>query len=54
MILCMQFEVPVAEVQVHWTEMPGSKIRFTSILHMAFELLTIKVRIWYNAKTGKT
>ena len=38
-----QFEVPVAEVSVHWTEMAGSKIRFTSILHMAFELVTIKV-----------
>jgi hypothetical protein len=24
-------------------EMPGSKIRFTSILHMAFELLTLKL-----------
>lgn len=30
--------------QVNWTEMPGSKIRFTSILHMAFELATLKVR----------
>lgn len=25
-------------------EMPGSKIRFTSVLHMALELMTIKVR----------
>jgi hypothetical protein len=24
-------------------EMPGSKIRFTSILHMAFELLSLKL-----------
>ena len=39
----LQFEVPVTEVSVHWTEMAGSKIRFTSILHMAFELLSIKV-----------
>lgn len=30
-------------LQVQWMEMPGSKIRFTSILHMAFELLTIKL-----------
>jgi hypothetical protein len=29
--------------QVQWMEMPGSKIRFTSILHMAFELLTLKL-----------
>jgi hypothetical protein len=28
---------------VHWQEMPGSKIKFTSILHMAFELAAIKV-----------
>ena len=25
--------------------MPGSKIKFTSILHMAFELVTLKVRV---------
>lgn len=31
------------EVQVNWTEMAGSKIRVTSILHMAFELATLKV-----------
>lgn len=36
---------PRAEVQVTWTEMAGSKIRFTSILHMAFELATLKVGI---------
>ncbi|GAX81411.1 hypothetical protein CEUSTIGMA_g8841.t1 [Chlamydomonas eustigma] len=41
--LAEQFEIPVSEVSVRWTEMPGSKIRFTSILHMAFELLTIKI-----------
>lgn len=32
------------EVQVHWTEMAGSKIRATSVLHMAWELATLKVR----------
>lgn len=36
------------EVQVKWTEMPGSKIRFTSILHMAFELATIKVHFGHG------
>ena len=35
----------MSEVSVQWTEMAGSKIRFTSILHMAFELITIKVRL---------
>jgi dolichyl-phosphate beta-glucosyltransferase len=33
----------MAEVQVAWTEMPGSKIRPTSIAHMAFELACIKL-----------
>mmetsp|Transcript_24160 Transcript_24160/g.52785 ORF Transcript_24160/g.52785 Transcript_24160/m.52785 type:complete len:356 (+) Transcript_24160:132-1199(+) len=41
--LADQFGIPVTEVSVNWTEMPGSKIRFTSILHMAFELLVLKV-----------
>src|SRR5690242_18180771 len=31
------------QVFVQWTEMPGSKIRATSILSMAWELLTVKV-----------
>lgn len=30
-------------VQVNWMEMPGSKIRVTSIIHMAFELISIKL-----------
>jgi hypothetical protein len=35
--------------------MPGSKIRFTSIIHMAFELATIKLahqwlRVWRLAE----
>lgn len=38
-------------LQVTWMEMPGSKIRATSIIHMAFELAVIKLayqwlRIW--------
>jgi dolichyl-phosphate beta-glucosyltransferase len=42
--------IPVSEVHVQWTEMPGSKIRFTSILHMAWELLTLKVAYqWLRA-----
>lgn len=35
-------EVPLTEVFVEWTEMPGSKIRATSILSMAWELVAIK------------
>ena len=32
----------MAEVQVNWTEIPGSKIRVTSMAHMALELAMIK------------
>lgn len=35
-------QVPMAEVQVNWTEIPGSKIRVTSMVHMAIELAMIK------------
>ncbi|KAF6265307.1 nucleotide-diphospho-sugar transferase [Scenedesmus sp. NREL 46B-D3] len=41
--LAQALGVPVKEVQVQWMEMPGSKIRPTSILHMAFELATLKL-----------
>lgn len=32
----------MAEVQVNWTEIPGSKIRPTSMIHMALELAAIR------------
>jgi hypothetical protein len=32
----------MAEVQVTWTEIPGSKIRLASMAHMALELAMIK------------
>ena len=35
-------QVPMAEVQVTWTEIPGSKIRLASMAHMALELAMIK------------
>lgn len=35
--------VQMREVQVVWTEIPGSKVRVSSIVHIAFELLLIKV-----------
>ncbi|MEW5299785.1 MAG: hypothetical protein WDW38_010878 [Sanguina aurantia] len=41
--LADQLGVPITEVFVAWTEMPGSKIRFHSIITMALELLVIKV-----------
>lgn len=44
--LAQTFKVPMAEVQVAWTEVPGSKVRLTSITHIAFELAM--VGIGYN------
>ncbi|RMZ52939.1 hypothetical protein APUTEX25_001058, partial [Auxenochlorella protothecoides] len=38
-VLC----IPMAEVQVTWTEIPGSKLRVTSVISMALELVLIKV-----------
>lgn len=35
--------VPLAEVAVNWQEIPGSKVRVSSILHMAFEMAAILV-----------
>jgi len=41
--LCKCLRIPMVEVSVNWTEIPGSKVRMTSIIHMVFELLLIKV-----------
>jgi len=41
LFLARRCGVPVGEVAVTWKEIPGSKIRFTSILHMSWELLAI-------------
>ncbi|EFN51845.1 hypothetical protein CHLNCDRAFT_27604 [Chlorella variabilis] len=41
--LAQRLKVPMAEVQVNWTEIPGSKIRLTSMVHMALELAMIKM-----------
>ncbi|XP_066385768.1 uncharacterized protein [Miscanthus floridulus] len=41
--LCKRLWIPMIEVSVNWTEIPGSKVRMTSIMHMVFELLLIKV-----------
>ena len=43
--------VQLHEVQVVWTEISGSKVRASSIFHIAFDLLLIKVgydvlRVW--------
>ncbi len=49
--LAGELGVRLHEVQVVWTEISGSKVRASSILHIAFELLLIKVgydvlRVW--------
>lgn len=31
------------EVSVNWSEIPGSKVRLTSIMHMLFELVLIRL-----------
>lgn len=41
--IAQSLHVPMEEVQVIWTEIPGSKVRLTSIAHIAFELAMIKI-----------
>jgi dolichyl-phosphate beta-glucosyltransferase len=42
-VLAARLGVPIAEVSVGWAEVPGSKVRLTSILHMALELAAVGV-----------
>ena len=48
--LAHMLSIPISEVHVRWTEMPGSKIRFWHIAHMAWELLLIK--LGYSSMLG--
>ncbi|XP_077239067.1 uncharacterized protein LOC143880166 [Tasmannia lanceolata] len=41
--LCKQLNIPMIEVSVNWSEIPGSKVRLTSIVHMLFELILIRL-----------
>ncbi|XP_008776809.1 dolichyl-phosphate beta-glucosyltransferase-like isoform X2 [Phoenix dactylifera] len=41
--LCKHLGIPMVEVSVTWSEIPGSKVRLTSIIHMLFELILIRV-----------
>lgn len=41
--IAQSLKVPMDEVQVVWTEIPGSKVRMKSIAHIAFELAMIKI-----------
>ncbi|KAL3684261.1 hypothetical protein R1sor_002283 [Riccia sorocarpa] len=48
--LCKRLAIPILEVAVTWTEIPGSKISVLSIIHMLFELVLIRMgygfRVW--------
>ncbi|KAK8956214.1 hypothetical protein KSP40_PGU012805 [Platanthera guangdongensis] len=41
--LCKWLNIPMSEVSVNWTEIPGSKVRLSSIVHMLFELMLIRL-----------
>ncbi|XP_008802745.2 dolichyl-phosphate beta-glucosyltransferase-like isoform X2 [Phoenix dactylifera] len=41
--LCKHLGIPMIEVSVTWSEIPGSKVRMTSIMHMLFELILIRL-----------
>ncbi|KAG9445129.1 hypothetical protein H6P81_016469 [Aristolochia fimbriata] len=41
--LCKRLGITMVEVSVNWSEIPGSKVRLTSILHMLFELVLIRL-----------
>ncbi|CAM6083191.1 unnamed protein product [Calypogeia fissa] len=41
--LCKRLRIPVLEVAVIWQEIPGSKVKLSSIVHMAFELALIRL-----------
>jgi dolichyl-phosphate beta-glucosyltransferase len=56
--IAQTLQVPMKEEQVVWTEIPGSKVRLTSIAHIAFELALIKcgydiTKAWSVADTGR-
>ncbi|OAE18567.1 hypothetical protein AXG93_1923s1230 [Marchantia polymorpha subsp. ruderalis] len=46
----IELAIPVTEVAVTWTEIPGSKVSLLSIAHMLFELVLIRMgygfRVW--------
>ncbi|KAI3866541.1 hypothetical protein MKW92_019268 [Papaver armeniacum] len=41
--LCKQLSIPMIEMSVTWSEIPGSKVSFRSILHMLGELCLMSV-----------
>ncbi|XXG54628.1 hypothetical protein AAC387_Pa03g2458 [Persea americana] len=41
--LSKRLNIPMIEVSVNWSEIPGSKVQLTSIIHMLFELVLIRL-----------
>lgn len=41
--LCKKLRIPVHEVAVTWSEIPGSKVKLLGIAYMLVELLLIRV-----------
>ncbi|KAJ7515332.1 hypothetical protein O6H91_22G010700 [Diphasiastrum complanatum] len=41
--LCKRLSIPIVEVAVNWTEIPGSKVKMLSIFHMLLELILIRL-----------
>lgn len=48
--LCKRMRIPVHEVAVTWSEIPGSKVKLLGIAYMLVELFFIRVgygfRVW--------
>eukprot|EP00897_Mesotaenium_endlicherianum_P003140 jgi/Mesen1/2854/ME000174S02119 len=48
--LCKRLGIPMAEVSVTWTEIAGSKVRVSSVVHMLLELALVRLgygfRLW--------
>lgn len=49
--LCNCLHIPLREVSVNWTEIPGSKLRLTSVFSMLVEL--VLVRLGYGLQVWK-
>ncbi|XP_057815905.2 uncharacterized protein LOC131029437 isoform X1 [Cryptomeria japonica] len=41
--LCKRINIPIIEISVTWTEIPGSKVRMTSIIYMLLELVLVRL-----------
>lgn len=41
--LCKWFRIPISEISVNWSEIPGSKVNLLSIPNMLWELLLMSV-----------